>query len=124
LKHTKKGLLSKILRLFRYSAKTNDTAQAWPTLAVTPTDLNSSSPLPLQVHDYAPRKSSIIILTLPGWLDGKHVVFGEVMDGYDIVEKIENVAKGAQDRPQKPVTITKSGELEMPEGDAAPAQEL
>jgi len=48
------------------------------------------------------------------WLDGKHVVFGEVLEGYDIVEKIENVPKGAADRPVKAVKIVKSGELEVP----------
>lgn len=49
------------------------------------------------------------------WLDGKHVVFGEVLEGYDIVEKIENVDKSAGDKPTKPVKIVKSGELEAPE---------
>ena len=49
------------------------------------------------------------------WLDGKHVVFGEVLEGYDIVEKVENVPKGGGDKPSKTVKIAKSGELEMPE---------
>jgi peptidyl-prolyl cis-trans isomerase B (cyclophilin B) len=48
-------------------------------------------------------------------LDGKHVVFGEVLEGYDIVQKIENVPKGPGDRPTSPVKITKSGELPVPE---------
>ena len=47
------------------------------------------------------------------WLDGKHVVFGEVLEGYDVVELVENVPKGAQDRPLKTVKIAKSGELEI-----------
>ncbi|KAL4819166.1 peptidyl-prolyl cis-trans isomerase B [Aspergillus spinulosporus] len=47
------------------------------------------------------------------WLDGKHVVFGEVLEGYDIVDKIQNVPKGRNDRPLKDVKIVKSGELEM-----------
>ncbi len=42
-------------------------------------------------------------------------MFGEVLEGYDIVEKIENVPKGSEDKPTKPVKIAKSGELEVPE---------
>ncbi|GMM53288.1 peptidylprolyl isomerase family protein [Starmerella bacillaris] len=45
------------------------------------------------------------------WLDGKHVVFGEVIDGMDIVNQIENTKTGANDKPIKPVTIAKSGEI-------------
>ena len=48
------------------------------------------------------------------WLDGRHVVFGEVLEGYEVVEKIENIPKGAGDKPLKPVVIMKSGELEVP----------
>jgi peptidyl-prolyl cis-trans isomerase B (cyclophilin B) len=49
------------------------------------------------------------------WLDGRHVVFGEVLEGYDVVEVIENTPKGANDRPATTVTILKSGELPVPE---------
>jgi peptidyl-prolyl cis-trans isomerase B (cyclophilin B) len=48
-------------------------------------------------------------------LNGKHVVFGEVLEGYEIVQAIENVPKGAGDKPVKAVKISKSGELEVPE---------
>ena len=40
------------------------------------------------------------------------MVFGEVLEGYDVVEKIENVPKGMGDKPSKTVKISKSGELE------------
>ena len=45
------------------------------------------------------------------WLDGKHVVFGEVLDGYEaVVKKME--AQGDQSgTPKQPVTITDCGEL-------------
>lgn len=43
------------------------------------------------------------------------MVFGEVLEGYDVVEKVENVPKGAGDKPSKPVKIAKAGELEVPE---------
>jgi peptidyl-prolyl cis-trans isomerase A (cyclophilin A) len=39
------------------------------------------------------------------WLDDKHTVFGEVVEGYDVVEKISKAPKKAGDRPSKDVTI-------------------
>src|SRR5919112_1528490 len=36
------------------------------------------------------------------WLDGKHTVFGRVVDGMDSVDAIEAVETGAQDRPSDP----------------------
>ncbi|TPX58456.1 hypothetical protein PhCBS80983_g03141 [Powellomyces hirtus] len=44
------------------------------------------------------------------WLDGKHVVFGKVTEGLDIVKKIEGF--GSQSgKTKKQVKITKSGQL-------------
>ena len=45
-----------------------------------------------------------------GWLDGKHVVFGEVVEGMDVVYKIEAVGDG-RGTPSKKVKIVDSGEL-------------
>ncbi|EPQ57330.1 peptidyl-prolyl cis-trans isomerase B precursor [Gloeophyllum trabeum ATCC 11539] len=47
------------------------------------------------------------------WLDGRHVVFGKVLDGMDVVTLIENVPKGASDRPVEDVIIADCGELEV-----------
>lgn len=33
------------------------------------------------------------------WLNMKHTIFGEVVEGYDVVENIENVATDGSDRP-------------------------
>lgn len=56
--------------------------------------------------------SQFFITTVPTpWLDGKHVVFGEVVDGFDIVKKIENTRTAWGDKPVKVVKIAKCGEL-------------
>jgi peptidyl-prolyl cis-trans isomerase A (cyclophilin A) len=39
------------------------------------------------------------------WLNGRHTVFGRVIDGMDVVHAIENVSKGANDRPITDVRI-------------------
>lgn len=39
-------------------------------------------------------------------------MFGEVLEGYDVVEKVENVSKSPGDKPREAVKIAKSGELE------------
>ena len=44
------------------------------------------------------------------WLDGRHVVFGRVIEGMDTVYKIEAVGSGSG-TPSKQVVITDSGEI-------------
>jgi len=39
------------------------------------------------------------------WLDGKHTVFGRVVSGQDVVDRISQVPRGAGDRPLEPVLI-------------------
>ncbi|KAK6065782.1 peptidyl-prolyl cis-trans isomerase B [Seiridium cupressi] len=60
-----------------------------------------------------------ITTVITSWLDGRHVVFGEVLEGYDVVEKIEQGATKPGDKPVKEVKIAKSGELEVPAEDPA-----
>lgn len=45
------------------------------------------------------------------FLDGKHVVFGRVIDGLLVMRKIENVPTGANNKPKLPVVITQCGEM-------------
>ncbi|KOS18003.1 Peptidyl-prolyl cis-trans isomerase B [Escovopsis weberi] len=68
-----------------------------------------------------------ITTVVTSWLDGKHVVFGEVLEGMEVVRKIENVKTLPGDKPAERVTIVKSGELEVPPeelNDAAAATAL
>mmetsp|Transcript_27165 Transcript_27165/g.46839 ORF Transcript_27165/g.46839 Transcript_27165/m.46839 type:complete len:172 (+) Transcript_27165:39-554(+) len=52
------------------------------------------------------------ITTTPcDWLDGKHVVFGKVIDGLLTVRKIENVAVGPNNKPKLPCLIAECGEM-------------
>jgi peptidyl-prolyl cis-trans isomerase A (cyclophilin A) len=39
------------------------------------------------------------------WLNGRHTIFGQVVEGYDVVEGISKVETGAQDRPVADVVI-------------------
>merc|ERR1712227_762655 len=49
------------------------------------------------------------------WLDGKHVVFGKVLEGMDVVRTIEKNPTGAQDRPKKEVLIAKASHVKVDE---------
>jgi cyclophilin family peptidyl-prolyl cis-trans isomerase len=35
------------------------------------------------------------------WLDGKHTVFGEVVEGMDVIDALESTETDAQDRPRE-----------------------
>ncbi|AFX99873.1 peptidyl-prolyl cis-trans isomerase [Bdellovibrio bacteriovorus str. Tiberius] len=50
--------------------------------------------------------SQFFVTTVPTpWLDGRHTVFGEVVEGMDVVKSIENSKTGAMDRPVEPIVI-------------------
>jgi peptidyl-prolyl cis-trans isomerase A (cyclophilin A) len=46
-----------------------------------------------------------ITLAATPWLDNRHSVFGEVVDGLDVVKAIGTTKTGRQDRPAEDITI-------------------
>jgi peptidyl-prolyl cis-trans isomerase B (cyclophilin B) len=47
----------------------------------------------------------IVTTAAAPWLDGKHTVFGRVVEGMDAVDSIERTQTDASDRPLEPQTI-------------------
>lgn len=47
------------------------------------------------------------------WLDDRHVVFGHVIDGMDVVRTLESQETSRLDIPTKPCRIVKCGELPL-----------
>merc|ERR1712232_811352 len=53
-----------------------------------------------------------ITTVVTSWLDGKHVVFGEVLEGMDLVKRIESLGS-SNGTPSAEIIIADSGELDL-----------
>ena len=49
----------------------------------------------------------IVTLEATPWLDGKHTNFGQVIDGMDVIDKIESAETEGPDRPIQAIIIEK-----------------
>ncbi len=49
-----------------------------------------------------------ITTALTPWLDGRHTIFGEVIEGYEVVQAIEQTPTGRADRPVEEQVIQKA----------------
>ena len=71
-------------------------------------DLKHDGPGVLSMANAGPNTGGsqfFITLVETDWLDGRHAVFGKVVDGIDVVNSIGEVQTGPQDRPLEAVTI-------------------
>jgi len=76
-------------------------------------DLKHEGPYYLSMANSGPNTngSQFFITTIrTGWLDGKHVVFGKVLEGEDVVKRVEGVGSSSG-TPKSKVTIADSGVL-------------
>src|ERR1700758_30524 len=71
-------------------------------------DLHFDRPYLLAMANAGPgtNGSQFFITVVPTpWLNGKHTIFGEVVEGADVVERISHVDRNRQDRPAKDVVL-------------------
>ena len=76
-----------------------------------PSSLTSLSDIhPLSFSQFRPPSCAQFFITtsVTSWLDHKHVVFGEVVSGMDVVKAIESYGS-ENGRPAAKVTVTASG---------------
>jgi len=91
----------------------------WPML-----DQGSHEPFfsyaQLLICDPGTNGSQFFVTTVPTpHLDGKHVVFGEVLSGKSVARTIENTPTGPNDKPSKDCVIVDCGELKGEEYEKA-----
>ena len=75
--------------------------------------LKHSKPYLLSMANAGPNTNGsqfFITFVVTSWLDGRHTVFGEVLEGFDVVNKIEKIGSGSGTTSKKAV-IADCGKL-------------
>ena len=72
----------------------------------SPHKLDKAGKLAMAAPGPTPNGSQFFITVAPTtWLTGKHTIFGEVVEGQEIVKKISEVPRSPQDEPNKDVVV-------------------
>jgi len=79
-------------------------------------DLGFDRPGKLAMANAGPNTNGsqfFITLAPTTWLNGKHTIFGQVVKGQEVVEKIAAVPRDRQDRPKTPVVLSTAKIVEV-----------
>ena len=68
----------------------------------------------LSMANYGPNTNGsqfFITFTKTPWLDGRHTVFGKVIEGFELIKKIESLKTNRRDLPLEEVLVVDAGSL-------------